>query len=491
MASTYTPNSGIEKIGTGEQSGAWGTTTNTNFDIIDRVLSGVGTITLSGTTHTLTTSDGSASEGHYKVLILSGSPSGTNTITISPNDQGKMYLVNNTTGQTAIFTQGSGGNATVSSGSSAWIYADGAGAGAQVYKMPILSDLVNDTTPQLGGNLDLNSNNITGTGNITNTGNVTTTGVVAVTGSADVDNININGNTVSSTDTNGDVNISPNGTGTVVINTDLDVDNLNLNGNTVSSTDTNGNITIDPNGTGNVLLGNFTFDADQSVGSGQDDYVLTYNNSAGSISLEALPAAATIVAPTIQTFTSSGTWNRPTNCTKVKVTVIGGGASGASVTTSHTHASGGGGGAGGTAIEYIDVSSTSSATVTVGAGGSSVGASNAGNAGGSSSFGSFCSATGGSGGATSVASGTSGAGGAGGIGSNGDVNISGGPGGNDGGGGSSSLGGGAAPKSIGNGNAGRTTGGGGGGSVNTTSTGSNRTSGAGAAGIVIVEEYYS
>ena len=50
MASTYTANSGIEKPGSGEQSGTWGTTTNTNFDIIDRVLNGVGSITLSGTT---------------------------------------------------------------------------------------------------------------------------------------------------------------------------------------------------------------------------------------------------------------------------------------------------------------------------------------------------------------------------------------------------------------------------------------------------------
>jgi len=135
MASTYTTNSGIEKIGTGEQSGSWGNTTNINFDIIDRAMSGVGTITLSGTTHTLTTSDGSASEGHYKVLILGGSPSGTNTITISPNDQTKFYAVYNSSGQTAVFTQGSGGNATVLNGEYALIFADGAGAGAAVNMM--------------------------------------------------------------------------------------------------------------------------------------------------------------------------------------------------------------------------------------------------------------------------------------------------------------------------------------------------------------------
>jgi len=80
MPSTYTSNGGIEKIGLGEKAGAWGTTTNNNFDIIDRLTNGVGDITLSGTTHTLTTSDGSLSDGMFKVLVLGGSPSGTNTM---------------------------------------------------------------------------------------------------------------------------------------------------------------------------------------------------------------------------------------------------------------------------------------------------------------------------------------------------------------------------------------------------------------------------
>ena len=62
--------------------------------------------------------------------------------------------------------------------------------------------------------------------------------------------------------------------------------NLDVNGNKITSV-SNGDIDIEPNGTGNVLLGNFTFDGDQTVGSGEDDYVLTYNNSTGLISLEA------------------------------------------------------------------------------------------------------------------------------------------------------------------------------------------------------------
>jgi len=132
MASTYTANSGIEKIGAGEQAGAWGTTTNNNLDILDRAVNGVGAITLSGTTHTLTTSDGTLSDGGYKVLVLGGSPSGTNTVTISPNDQDKMYFVHNNSGQTATFTQGSGANVSVPTGSKALIFADGAGSGAAV-----------------------------------------------------------------------------------------------------------------------------------------------------------------------------------------------------------------------------------------------------------------------------------------------------------------------------------------------------------------------
>src|SRR5210317_1290487 len=124
MASTYTSNIGIENPGSGEQSGTWGTTTNTNFDIIDRAINGVLALSLSGTTTTLTTSDGALSDGGYKVLVLGGSPTGTNTITIDPNDQDKVYLVKNSSGQSATFTQGSGGDATLIDGETAWIFAD-------------------------------------------------------------------------------------------------------------------------------------------------------------------------------------------------------------------------------------------------------------------------------------------------------------------------------------------------------------------------------
>ena len=132
MVSTYTSNGGIEKIGSGEQSGTWGDTTNTNFDIIDKLTNGVIDISLSGTSHTLTTTDGTVSDGMSKVLVLGGSPSGTNTITINPSDAEKLYFVKNGTAQTVTFTQGSGSSVSVLTGNSAIIFADGAGVGAAV-----------------------------------------------------------------------------------------------------------------------------------------------------------------------------------------------------------------------------------------------------------------------------------------------------------------------------------------------------------------------
>jgi hypothetical protein len=132
MPSTYTTNGGIELPANGEQSATWGNTVNDNMNIVDRLTNGVGSISLSGTTHSLTTSDGTLSDGHYNVLVLGGSPSGTNTVTVSPNDGQHIYIVKNGSGQTATFTQGSGANVSVLDGTTKIIYCDGAGSGAAV-----------------------------------------------------------------------------------------------------------------------------------------------------------------------------------------------------------------------------------------------------------------------------------------------------------------------------------------------------------------------
>ena len=212
MPSTFTDNGGIEKIGLGEQAGTWGTTTNTNLDIIDRLINGVGTITLSGTTHTLTTSDGSLSDGMFKVLQLAGSPSGTNTITISPNNADKLYFVKNGTSQTVTFTQGSGGNVSISAGKGAIIFADGAGSTAAVTDLTALF-----STSQAIDGINIGANT-PGTGAFT-----------ALT----VDNVVVNGANIGHTD---DTDLITVASGVVTVAGEVSATTLDIGGTNITST---------------------------------------------------------------------------------------------------------------------------------------------------------------------------------------------------------------------------------------------------------------
>jgi len=131
MASTYTA-AGIELIADGEQSGTWGQTTNTNFELFEEMITGVVSIALSSSTYTLTTSDGASSEGRHAIVVFTGTPGGTCTVTVSPNDMQKVYFIVNNTDQTVTMSQGSGANVSVATGKTKVLYCDGAGAGAAV-----------------------------------------------------------------------------------------------------------------------------------------------------------------------------------------------------------------------------------------------------------------------------------------------------------------------------------------------------------------------
>ena len=161
MPSIYT-GSGIELIGDGEQSGSWGNTTNTNLQILNRLVSEAAVIALVGTTHTLSISDGTLSDGQYAVLVFGGSPSGTNTVTISPNDAKRVFIVKNNSGQSVILTQGSGGNVTVLDGRTAIVYSDGAGSGAAV--VSVSDGFIAPTLEAIGALTPTNNSFIVGNG---------------------------------------------------------------------------------------------------------------------------------------------------------------------------------------------------------------------------------------------------------------------------------------------------------------------------------------
>ena len=145
MASDFTTNFGIEKIGSGEQSGAWGTTTNHNLDLLDRVAS-FKAVGLTGTTHTLTVREASPGagtenlqDGMFRVIKFTGALGANNTVTVAPNTTTAYFIFINATTDSAssgpystIISQGSGANITIPNGHTAVVFCDGAGSGAAV-----------------------------------------------------------------------------------------------------------------------------------------------------------------------------------------------------------------------------------------------------------------------------------------------------------------------------------------------------------------------
>ena len=126
MASSYTTSLKIQEIGNGDQSGSWGTSTNTNWTLIEQAVAGVQTITMSNTNYTLTNLNGVLDEARNMVLIVQGTNSSVYQV-IAPINQPKMYVVyNNTSGGYAITIGAStGAVVTIPNGVTAQVYTDG------------------------------------------------------------------------------------------------------------------------------------------------------------------------------------------------------------------------------------------------------------------------------------------------------------------------------------------------------------------------------
>ncbi len=135
MASTFVNNLRLEEMNTGEQSGTWGTKTNTNLELIGEAL-GFGTeaITTNADTHDTTVADASSDAGRAMFIKYTGTLDSACTITISPNTMKRVHIIENGTSgsQNIIISQGSGGNVTIAPGTAKVLYLDGAGSGAAV-----------------------------------------------------------------------------------------------------------------------------------------------------------------------------------------------------------------------------------------------------------------------------------------------------------------------------------------------------------------------
>ena len=165
MASTYTP-LGVELQATGENAGTWGTKTNTNLQIIEQISGGytAQAVSDSGDT-TLSVSDGSTGATlSHRVIEFTGTLTASRNVTIPLDVQNFYFLKNATSGsQNVVFkyVTGTGTSATVANGKTVIAYAKADdGTNPNISTISLASDLVDDTTPQLGGDLDTNSFNI-------------------------------------------------------------------------------------------------------------------------------------------------------------------------------------------------------------------------------------------------------------------------------------------------------------------------------------------
>ena len=190
MTSTYTTDNGIEKPATGDRSGTWGTMVNSNMDLVDQALDGFVSVTAAatgstGSPNTLPITNGSVSNGRNRIIHIvdGGDLGGTVYYQVTPNDAEKWFWIKNglTASRAILLFQGTynaSNDLEIPNGKTCLVRCDGGGSGA------VVSYVTADSQ---------------------------------VTGSLAVDNLLLDGNTISSTDSNGAVAITPNGTGTIGI----------------------------------------------------------------------------------------------------------------------------------------------------------------------------------------------------------------------------------------------------------------------------------
>jgi hypothetical protein len=177
---TYVNDLRLKEIATGDESGTWGTSTNTNLELIAEAFSyGTEVITTNADTHTTTIADGSTDPGRSLYLKYTGTLDSACTITIGPNTVSKVWIIENGTSgsQDIILSQGSGANITIPAGDTKVVYSDGAGAGAaffdafaslSVVDLKVQDDLTVTDDASVGGDATI-------TGTLGVTGNITGT----------------------------------------------------------------------------------------------------------------------------------------------------------------------------------------------------------------------------------------------------------------------------------------------------------------------------
>ena len=291
-----------------------GNKTNTNLELIEQISGGFTQQSIAGGAQTtaLSVSDGSTGAVlSHRMIEFTGTISGNQIVTI-PNDVQTFYILrNSTSGSYTVqfkYATGSGSTFTFSAtdkGDKIVFAAANDSTNPDIKTLAIgtgISDVVDDTSPQLGGNLDTNSHNILIDDAHFIADENSNEQIIFQTTSSAVNQFDItnaatgNAPSISATgdDSNIDLALIPKGTGETKVGTgsadatitssgahNLILDtNSGTNSGVITIVDgANGNITITPNGSGNIVLDGLTFpNADGSA----DQALIT--NGSGTLS---------------------------------------------------------------------------------------------------------------------------------------------------------------------------------------------------------------
>ena len=176
---TYVNNLRLKEIATGDESGTWGTSTNTNLELITDGFS-YGTKDMAADaneTFTMPDATADATRGFYLKITSAVSLTATREVTLGPNTVSKVWLIENATTGSQIITikQGSGATVNVANGSKVMVVTDGTGAGAAVFNANPTE--TGGSVTSVGGTGTVNGISLTGT--VTSSGNLTLGGALS------------------------------------------------------------------------------------------------------------------------------------------------------------------------------------------------------------------------------------------------------------------------------------------------------------------------
>jgi len=305
MASTFVNNLRLEEMNTGEQSGTWGTKTNTNLELVGEAL-GFGTeaITTNADTHATTVADATSDAGRAIYIIYTGTLDSACTITIGPNTMKRVHIIKNGTSgsQNIIIKQGSGATITIPNGDTKVVSLDGAGSGAavtdilaslSVVDLKVQDDLSftsDSAVVSFGADADTTLTHTDGTGLTLNSTNKlcfndATQFIQGASGTvldiAATDTIELTATNIAVVGTMG-------ATGKITADAGIDIDNINIDGTTIALS--SGDLTVD-------VAGDIILNADGDDFKFQNDTVnlLTITNSSSDAVIKPATDAKDII----------------------------------------------------------------------------------------------------------------------------------------------------------------------------------------------------